>query len=324
TTTLTFLQNFEKGVVYTLQTNNITDLEGNEMLENEFKFGIPETLETGDLIINEIMFDSNADSDDYIEIYNRSDKILDLTDVSFVKTSVANPVEQTIPAGTVVFPRSYIAFAANPAALGAYFSVPAGSRIEAINFGTFFTNDGATIQLIKDDALFDELTYSSKWHHPLIASVKGVALERINPGVPTQSPDSWHSASSETNYGTPGYKNSQYVDVTSSSESRKIVWTEPEVFSPDNDGTDDVCAIHYNTGETGYAANIIIFNAAGERVYQLASNALLQPEGFFLWDGSTDRGTNVNPGIYVIFFQAFNPATGKRIESKTPVAVSSR
>jgi hypothetical protein len=70
--------------------------------------------------------------------------------------------------------------------------------------------------------------------------------------------------------------------------------------------------------------NITIFTATGIKVYQLASNALLSAEGFFTWDGRTDKGRIANVGIYVLYFETFNPQTGKRKQEKLPIVVSSR
>ena len=102
------------------------------------------------------------------------------------------------------------------------------------------------------------------------------------------------------------------------------MWTDPEAFSPDNDGVDDVCFIRYKTDSKGYMANAIIFNAVGVKVCQLASNVLLANEGFLTWDGKTDSGKNANIGVYVLYFEMFNPQTGTLKQQKLPIVVSSR
>jgi len=140
---------------------------------------------------------------------------------------------------------------------------------------------------------------------------KGVALERINPGLPTQDAVSWHSAASEVNYGTPGYKNSQYRELNPNENPERFVWTEPEAFSPDNDGVDDICFIRYALNSNGYVANVLILNAVGVKVCELASNSLLQAEGFLTWDGKQIK-EECNVGIYIIYFEIFNPQTGAK------------
>jgi hypothetical protein len=224
-----------------------------------------------------------------------------------------------------MLPGSYLALTSDAGKVRSYHACPEGSNILTTDWNTL-NNESTTLVLANaaKDTIYDELTYSVKWHHPLVKNPKGVALERINPQLPTQDPGSWHSAASEVNYGTPGYKNSQYRDLSAVGTPEKVVWTEPESFSPDNDGVDDVCFIHYRTEAAGYVASVIILNVSGVPVYHLASNILLQTEGFLTWNGITDKGKNANVGIYVLYFEMFNPNTGNRKQLKMPIVVSSR
>jgi len=174
------------------------------------------------------------------------------------------------------------------------------------------------------DSIYDELTYNVKWHHALVKSPKGVALERIHPSLPTQEITSWHSAATDVDYGTPGYKNSQYREIGSDLLTEKFVWLDPESFSPDNDGVDDICIIRYKTDTDGFVANAVVFNAVGVKVFQLASNILLSSSGFLTWDGRNDAGKNTNVGVYVLYFEMINPTNGVRKQVKIPIVVSSR
>ena len=324
---LTFDTDFERGKLYTLQTSGLTDLAGNKLIQSVRTTGITEPVGINDLIINEVMFDSPDSSAEYLEIYNRSDKLLDVAGVVFTtrKSDGTLNTGNNIPDQTVLLPDSYLALTSDAEKVRAYHACPDGSNIMSAGWNAL-NNESATIVLANaaKDTIYDELTYNVKWHHSLVKNPKGVALERINPQLPTQSQESWHSAASEVNYGTPGYKNSQYREIGTPDKTEKIVWTEPESFSPDNDGVDDVCFIHYKTDAAGYVANAIIMNAVGVRICQLASNILLSTEGFLTWDGKTDKGTNANVGIYVLYFEMFNPNTGNRKRLKMPIVVSSR
>jgi len=324
---LTFDTDFERGKLYTLQTSGLTDLAGNKLIQSTRTTGITEPVGINDLIINEVMFDSPDSSAEYLEIYNCSDKLLDISGVVFTNRKADGTLNtgNNIPDQTVLLPDNYLALTSDAEKVRAYHACPDGSNIMSAGWNAL-NNESATVVLANaaKDTIYDELTYNVKWHHSLVKNPKGVALERINPQLPTQSPESWHSAASEVNYGTPGYKNSQYREISTPDKTEKMVWTEPESFSPDNDGVDDVCFIHYKTDAAGYVANAIIMNAVGVRIFQLASNILLSAEGFMTWDGKTDKGTNANVGIYVLYFEMFNPNTGSRKRLKMPIVVSSR
>ncbi|MEI7502330.1 MAG: lamin tail domain-containing protein [Paludibacter sp.] len=324
---LSFTNNFEKGKIYKLTTLGLTDLVGNAVEMTQQSIGITEKFAVDDLIFNEVMFDNPTNSVEYIELYNKSDKLLDVSGLVFTtrKTDGSLNTGNIIPAQTRILPNGYVALCSDAELLRNYHNCPAESNIVNTDWTTL-NNESATLVLTNSekDSIYDELTYNVKWHHALVKYPKGVALERIHPSLPTQDAASWHSAATEVNYGTPGYKNSQYRDISNPALSDKFVWLEPESFSPDNDGVEDVCFIHYKTETDGFMAKAVVLNAVGVKVFQLASNILLSSEGFLTWDGKTDAGKNANVGVYVLYFEIFNPLNGQRKQVKLPIVVSSR
>ena len=325
--TLLFEPDFERGKLYTLQTAGLTDLAGNPLTVTSRTTGMTEPVGINDVIINEVMFDASDSCAEYLELYNKSEKLLDVSGLTVTTRKADSSFNKgfSIPYQTVMLPDSYLALTPDAEKVRIHYAGPKESSILTSDWSTL-NNESATVVLANAglDTLYDELTYNIKWHHIMVKNPKGVALERINPGLPTQSPDSWHSAASEVNYGTPGYKNSQYRSIESTEATKKWVWTDPECFSPDNDGVDDVCMIHYKTEANGYVANALILNAVGVKIYKLASNRLLSTEGFLTWDGKTENGKNANVGIYILYFEMFNPNTGSRKQLKMPIVVSSR
>ena len=324
---LTFATNFEKGKLYTLQVADLTDLAGNNLLETTKSIGIIEPAEPGDLVFNEVMFENPVNSLEYIEIFNTSEKVLDISGFVFTtrKTDGTLNTGNKILENTTLLPQSYLALCSDADSVRNYHNCPPESNIITTGWSAL-NNESATLVLTNPakDTIYDELTYNAKWHHISVKNPKGVALEKINPALPAQSPESWHSAASEVNFGTPGYKNSQYRETNNQTSVDKTVWVEPEAFSPDNDGIDDVCFVRYKTEASGYVANVSILNAVGVRIFQLASNILLSTEGFLVWDGHTSSGKNANVGIYVLYFEMFNPETGAKKQLKLPIVVSSR
>jgi hypothetical protein len=139
-----------------------------------------------------------------------------------------------IPDKTLLMPKGYLALCSNSDMVRNYHNCPPESYILSTSSWSTLNNERSTLVLCNTakDTIYDELTYDTKWHHKLVKNPKGVGLERINPGLPTQDANSWHSASSETNYGTPGYKNSQYRDIDSGNVTEKMVWLEPKLSRP--------------------------------------------------------------------------------------------
>jgi hypothetical protein len=317
----------EKGHLYKLELFGVSDVANNVLLNTKKDIGIIEDAEVGDLLWNEIMFENPLNSSEYVEIFNRSNKVIDLVDkiISTRKTDGSLNTGNKIESEALVAPYGYMAFTISPDSVRIYHDCPEEAKIVLLNLSTL-NNSMATLVLCDNskEIIYDEISYNSKWHHQLIKDAKGVALEKIHPDLTVQDPASWHSASSETNYGTPGYKNSQYKEFDDSVSNDKFVWTDPEIFTPNNDGQEDFCFIHYNLNSNGYVANISILNAAGVKVCKLVSNNLLSTSGFVRWDGRTDRGNIATSGIYILYFETFNPNTGDKKVKKLPIAISSR
>lgn len=312
--------------LYELTVHNITDLAGNP-LEGEVtkRIGQPEQVAAGDLLFNEIMFNPSDDGAEYVELFNVSDKLLDLQNLAITtrKSDGSFNTGNVFPENSFVLPYSEIALCGEPGTVAEYHACPAEANIMGTTWRQTLNNDGTTLYLLADTLVLDSVTYSAKWHHVLIKNEKGVALEKINPTLPAGEPASWHSASSETNFGTPGYRNSQYRSLGQEEETKRI-WLEPEAFTPDGDGFEDVCFIRYAMPGNGFTANVDIYTPTGLLLKTIGRNQLLSAEGFFIWDGLTKNGTNANVGVYVLVFDAVNAETGEIIREKLPVVVGAR
>jgi hypothetical protein len=153
----------------------------------------------------------------------------------------------------------------------------------------------------------DRVVYSSAWHFPLLQDTKGVTLERVDYNRPTQDATNWHSAAESANFGTPTKVNSQY-NASGTADDGAVTITN-EVFSPDNDGFNDVVIINYLFSQPGFVATVAIYDSRGRLVRRLVNSELLGTEGgAFSWDGIMDDQTKARVGIYVIYFEAFNAA----------------
>ncbi len=324
---LTFSNPIEAGVIYPISIANVKDLQANVLNDAETFFGLAATISANDLIINEVMFDPVGTGADYLEIYNRSGKILDLFDVVLATRKTDGSITSSKPfsaSSMQMLPDTYLALTPNKANICNLFICKEEGNLYEMAIPTMANESGTVLIVTKDlQTVIDELTYSYKWHHPMIKNVEGVALERINPEATTQDKNNWHSASSEVRYGTPGYKNSQYR-IPDTTPQEKAFWLESEVFTPDNDGNNDILILHYKMPEDGYMANITIYDAMGQAVTKLVSSYLLSAEGTISWDSRTDKGASANIGVYVIYIEAYNATTGKTLRQKIPCVLSTR
>lgn len=299
------------GVLYHLTaTSQLSDCVGNGLFVSSVPFALPEAVGAGDIVINEILFDPNDGGSDFVEIYNRSGKVIDLAQVVIcTKDTVANVLQEIAviaPEGFLLFPGEYLVISENIFDVQSQYPASTDLRrcLQMNNIPSMNVDGDVVILADLTFNIVDMLVYSSDWHFPLLQETKGVTLERVDFDRSTQDATNWHSASEESGYGTPTQKNSQYSAAGTADDGAVTVTTE--VFSPDNDGYQDVVTINYLFSTPGLVANITIYDARGRLVRTLITSELLgTEEGAFSWDGTMDDRSKARVGTYVIFFEAF-------------------
>src|SRR5690606_19455813 len=70
----------ESGILYTIILSAIEDLSGNALqnVASTFELIVPEAASPGDIVINEVLYDPPVGGSEFVELYNRSEKIIDL------------------------------------------------------------------------------------------------------------------------------------------------------------------------------------------------------------------------------------------------------
>ncbi|MEP6673592.1 MAG: lamin tail domain-containing protein [Ferruginibacter sp.] len=294
--------------IYTVTVNAVTDCAGNAISNNSItRVGLSAVAENMDVVINEILFNPKPNGTDYLELYNRSNKIIDLQQLYIANrnsSAVISSIKQLSIGSRLLFPQDFLLITENPLPVQSqYFCPNPGSFITLNGMPSFNDDKGDAIILNAQGNIVDELQYDEKWHFKLIDNDEGVSLERIDYNALTQDPLNWHSAATSSGYGTPGYKNSQY---RADAQLQGTITVSPEIISPDNDGMDDFATLDYNFPEPGYVASITIFDAAGRSVRYLQQNALCGIKGNFRWDGLGEKNQQLPVGIYIFYTEVFN------------------
>ncbi len=311
--------------VYTVTVRSVTDCAGNAIgTNNTAKLGLASAADTLDLMINEILFNPKPGGSDYVELYNRSKKIINLKNIFIANRdasgTIAN-IKQLSNEDRLLFPQEYTVITEDPVMVRSqYLTEDTNAFIRTNPLPSFNDDEGTVIILNAQGLIVDELKYDAKWHFKLIDDAEGISLERIDYNAPTQNAANWHSAATNAGYGTPGYRNSQY---RADAELKGTIAVTPEVFSPDNDGMDDFATISYEFPEPGYVANISIFDAVGRLVRPLQQSALCGTKGYFRWDGLGDKDQKLSMGIYIIYTEVFN-LKGKTKRFKQVVVLARR
>jgi hypothetical protein len=310
---------------YELKVHNMQDCAGNVIGNyNSTKAGLSALADSFSVVINELLFDPPPNGYDYIELYNRSTQVIDLKQLYVANRGGTGELTNVSSLSTVswlLFPGEHRVFTVNKQWLQQQYLLKDAAVItEVPSLPSLPDDKGALVLLNMQGNIVDELRYDHSWHFALVNEKEGVALERINYNQPTQEKTNWTSAAATGGFGTPGSKNSQLM---ADAQVQGQFSVQPAVFSPDNDGFNDVTAIEYQLGETGYVANIRIFDINGRRVRNLVQNATLSTSGRFTWNGLDDQQNKLPIGNYIVLTELFN-LQGKNKKFKQVVTLARR
>ena len=309
--------------IYTLTVNNVKDCKGNVIgVYNKAKAGIATEALRNEIVVNEILFNPRPNTFDYVELYNSSNKIIDANKLFIANrnsTGTLTSIKKISDVPFYIFPDDYIVVTEDAVSLQHEYLVQNTQSVLSLTSPPSFPDDKGIIVIANSQGnVVDEVSYSEKWHFALLNNNEGIALERIDPNDSSQKQTNWHSAASTAGYGTPTYKNSQYKQAN---PINATIAVSPGVFSPDNDGYDDVVTISYQVSEPGYIANITIFDANGRTIRYFVKNALLGLKGNWNWEGLNESGQKLPIGSYIIFTEIFN-LKGKKKQFKNTVGLA--
>lgn len=310
------------GIGYTLTwADSLSDCAGNILKEDEIRLAIPDSVNLNDVIFNEILSDPVTGGARFVEIYNRSSKIIDLKDLvfcSFDTTSRSFQDQKIISTESFLFfPGNYLILTNDVEDILSRYNCDPGVFINLSTLPAMSDDYGNLVLSRKHDGLIiDQVVYDETMHFPLLESSSGISLERISSELSTGDKTNWHSASSACGYATPGYPNSQTAD-TSRTEGGLAI--EPPVFSPDNDGKDDLIRISVRKREG--LLSLVIYNETGRMVRCLARNRLSGEDECFFWDGMSEEREKLSSGIYLIYLEHID-SDGRIYHEKKPLVLA--
>ncbi len=300
----------------------LTDCSGNSIKDKFVFYGLPQEADSSDIIINEVMFESTEDIPEFIEIYNNSQKIIDLRNFqlgyfdSFTETFTRQILFTRD--NFYIYPGDYLTITPDKGQLCNYYQINDQRKVIGAGKWINLVNDGGKIAVISSTGkIIDQSSYNKEMHFGLLVETSGVSLEKIACNVSGTDGDNWHSASSLSNYASPCRQNSQHYFSNSGGSSFVL---EPEGISPDNDGYRDFLSISYRFNKPGYLISIAVYNTKGEEVAIIANNELSGTEGIYYWKGLDANNDKLPMGYYIVFCEAIHPE-GEKKQKKGSVLV---
>ena len=305
--------------VYNVSISNIGDCWLNYSNASG-QFALPDIPSKGDVVINEILQNPLNGGQDWIELYNNSDKIFNLKDwqlANFDNDTIDN--FKPIQTDYFLFPNEFVVIGKDSNFVKANYPVSVSGKFLYIELPSY-NNDSGSVYLIYNSEIIDKVSYLDAWHFDLLDNTDGVSLERIDPNGESSNSFNWHSAAEDVGFATPGRVNSQFLSAISNG----TITLTNDVFSPDNDGFEDVLQISYEMSESGLLGKATIFDDRGRLIRKIFSNELLGSKGTFTWDGVTDNQVKASIGVYVILFEAFSTDGREIFTTKKAVTLAGR
>lgn len=320
----------------TLRVSQISDLVGNALTTARLPLAYQP--EQNALLLNEIMyapeaddFDDRPDQVEYLELRNRSDRLLTLHHLVLTDRPDESGVSDTLRPGRKVAlqPHGYGVIAAAPegatapsesALTAAFPSAPVAADsvaylpVDAARLG--LRNDGGLVRLHSGERPVATVEYSPDWHSPGLEDPQGTALERISPSGDAQSADNWTSSPAKAG-GTPGSPNA--VGLAPADVPDRKLTVSPSPFSIERNGA---TRIQYRLSGAPNLVRARIYDARGRKVRTLEDARLTGRTGELVWNGRDDAGDRVRIGVYVVLFEAIRAEEGTIARMKAPVVVA--
>ena len=288
---------------YTVRLLGLQNCQGLPIGPLTGTFWVPSTPQTGDIVVNEILPYPQTGGARYVELYNPTDKLFDLSQLALGKGDTLSRITPLANEPALLPPRSYICLSPDTTDIQYRYAPPPGARFWQTSGFPAYDYDQDMVWLIRlsDTLIIDRVPYSKEYHFPDLRSRRGVALERLSVERPSTDPLNWYSAASTVGYGTPGYPNSQREPSLSESGPIRL---EPRTFSPDNDGYDDWTTILIPNEKPDQKARIAVYYPNGHLIRYLTEGTLLAVgENRFRWDGTDANGYRLPTGLYIIYIE---------------------
>ncbi len=283
--------------------SSVADFAGNRPCLTELKTGLPSDPGTGEILFNELLFDPVEPCTDFIELYNSSDHIFDLSELSLANGTGTG----VIPASGVprqLLPGKYLALTTERDALLKQYQCADRFAVHETGGLPSMPDGGGSLVLYDSELnIIDRVDYSSSMHLLFLSGTEGITLEKVSPDLSSGISGNWHSASEVCGWGTPGAENSNLLKPA---VERNGMQLSSSRVSPDCDGFEDAVSVDVFPGGDDNVIAVTIFSDRGYVVRKLAERFAAGEGARFIWDGTSDSGARLPAGLYMIMAETFN------------------
>ncbi|MFA8299000.1 MAG: lamin tail domain-containing protein [Hyphomicrobiales bacterium] len=283
------------------------------IINYDSSFVLPSIALENDITINEIMFNPIQNKPEYIELYNNSENIIDLSKISIGYASGSAEIlsySQLCENKELIYPDMFALLSSDTAVILGEIQCNNHDVINLVSPIRSLNNTAAKICLKNEvQTTIDYFEYNESLHHHSLYDLRGVALEKISSCKLSYISSNWTSASRDSNFNTPACVNSQSL-ISSEKQDKKFKLLYDEI-SPNNDGYHDFLIINYQLNKGNFNINSTIYDLNGNKIKEISNNELSSSQGSIIWDCKSDFQTVCKKGIYIIIIQAADNKNNK-------------
>lgn len=308
-----------------LELKNLNSCETNEKSNSSIHMPNNEISAKNGLQINEVLYYPLNNKSKYIEFMNVGDSAISLYNIYVGKYDTSF---STFQSGNYPFnkhlwllPNEILCLTIDPYQISNdYTQASAAHILKSITLdlpssaGAFLAVKNASNEII------DLVHINPDFHTSFISDKKGIALERTYAKSNGLHKQAWSSASTSSNYGTPGSPNSQWIHDFIATQYLEL---NSEIFSPDLDGYEDLLQIKCLLPQAGNQISLSIINEYGQIVKNLVTNEIAGTNFTCIWDGAMNNGIKAPIGIYKVQLNGFTQK-GDKLTSSQIVVLATR
>ena len=259
--------------------------------------------ESGDILINEIMYAPFSGEPEWVEIINQTN-----TDIKLNNWKISDEDDWELPESTITF-------LLEPGDFAVISGEPMDNFLVQIDFPSL-NNSGDYIFLFDPTGkIIDEVNFEDTW-----GGSSGFSLERISHFMDANNSQNWGTCI-DISGSTPFLENSIFVTAL---HQQGTVSISPNPFSPDGDGFEDETIVLYQLPFSNAYLRMILYDPTGREIVTLANGSVFTNEGTIRWDGQTNQHYTIRMGQYLLYVEATDRQTGKAWKSIERIIVAKK
>lgn len=276
-----------------------------DIRNNSFDIYIPKSTKSGDVMINEIMYDVDDKHFEFIELYNNSAE-----DVQISNWYLANALDLKNGRYNQIITNINLPPNENAVIVcdEAIYKVVDKSMWDRIlftkkKFNLSSTSDNINIYN-EHKRLIDSIEYFDTWHEDYLSTTKNKSLEKIRPTLSSRDSNNWKTCTSES--GSTILTSNSYSNNLTSEKSLSVV---PNPFAP-NSASKPYALIEYKLPYDNALIDCDIFYTDGTLAVSLVQSKFTSSSGRLSWNGRGKTNYVLPIGPYVVIIEATDQNTG--------------